>query len=93
MDFLEVEFEGDGESQRVSLWGEGTRFPNMIHLLRQLGFVQRESENRCHILSTLLALYCNNSRVYVQVQKQHVRDARLQIFSHTCGPSLPLSRK
>ena len=48
MDHLEVDIQGEGENQRVRVFGFGTMFPNIQALLARIGFLKREDEqDRC----------------------------------------------
>ncbi len=45
MDHLEVDIQGEGENQRVRVFGNGTMFPNIQVLLPRIGFIKREDEH------------------------------------------------
>ena len=39
-DHFNVKFEGEGDSRRVIVWGDATRFPKMHLFLQGLGFIR-----------------------------------------------------
>jgi hypothetical protein len=58
MDHMEVDIQGEGENQRVRVWGNATLFPRIHALLPRIGFMKREDEQDRSALILNFTLIC-----------------------------------